>query len=603
MTRAARLALAALLALCCAGLGARPLAAQVRETAPGATTESDVADEDADDDADATPDTDTTGDATAIGDAERDATSTPESAAEGRDADGDGDGDGDAAEDDAATAGEDAPDATATPRSVTVPYTQGQPDPLDTHRLVLPPLLIERRGDVRTLAVFPFYFDRRAPEDHQLLAGPYYRRRGREGDADVVFPFFWSFRGATSTAWSVPPVYYRSDADGFDFGIAPLVFTGRSGHKVYTVLPPLLTVSFADAEHAFTLAGPFWRVRSGQDVDWGLFPFAWFFSGASRSTSLVPPFYFRFEDHEAGSALTVVPPVYHRSTADSAYWGVAGLVHHHHDADGSSLTIPPLAFHYARETDGDLRLITPLGGYSDVDGTQTLVTPVYQRHRGDTWFDAVAPLFFAWGDERQQSFNLLIPPLVFHRRTPAATATAVLPFYAHVGERGRFDTWLTPVFGHWRSHTRDASNTWIFPTIQFGHDEVSSTFNIHPLVYSKRGRSGRHLVIAPLYWDFEDATAGTRATVGFPLYWRFRTKDTVSQLALNTYWHERRSRGVRAWEFHFFPFFAFGSDAPGDHWWNVLYGLVGYARSGSYARARVLWLPFQVDGPAVTPAR
>ncbi len=139
--------------------------------------------------------------------------------------------------------------------------------------------------------------------------------------------------------------------------------------------------------------------------------------------------------------------------------------------------------------------------------------------------------------------------------------------------------------------------------IQISHDEVSSTFNLHPLVYATRSRTRRHLVVAPLVWDFEDMQAGTRATVAFPLYWRFRTKNTVSQVALNTYWHERRERGVRAWEFHFFPLFAFGSSAPGDHWWNVLYGLVGYARTGSYARAQVLWAPFQVDGPAVAPAR
>jgi len=371
MTRAARFALAAAFTLCLTGALPRSLCAQVRETAPGTATgsaEEDAnADEDVDAETDATPDTD------AISDADATQIGEDSGSAAGSDADGAAFDEEAAEESPAGDAEEDA--AGATPRSVTVPYTQALPDPPDTQRLVLPPLLIERRGEVRTLAVFPFYFDRRAPDDHQLLAGPYYRRRGREGDADVVFPFFWSLRGATSSTWAVPPVYYRSSDDGFDFGIAPLVFTGRSGHKVYTVLPPLLTVSFADAERAFTLAGPFWRVRKGQDVDWGLFPFAWFFASASRTTSLVPPFYFRFEDREAGSALTVVPPVYHRTTADSAYWGVAGLVHHHHDADGSSLTIPPLAFHYAREADGDVRLITPLGGYSDVDGEQTLVTP------------------------------------------------------------------------------------------------------------------------------------------------------------------------------------------------------------------------------------
>ena len=504
---------------------------------------------------------------------------------------------------DAAPAGPDADTAAAdaaalaAERGTTISYTQAPPDPRDTYRLVLPPLLIERRAGVRTIAVFPLFYDRQTPHDHELLAGVYYQRRGRGGAADVVFPFFWSFRGATDNTWVVPPVYSHTSDDGFDFGIAPLVFTGRSGHKVYTVLPALLTVSWADDEAAHTFAGPFWRIRSGGNVDWGIFPLAWFFNSDTNFTGVIPPFFFRFENHEEQTATTVVPPVYHRTTPDSASWGLAGVLHHFHDADTTSLTIPPLIFHYSHTHDGDTRLVTPLGGYFDVDGSQTLITPLYQRHRGDTYLDSVAPFFFAWGDERAQSFNLLIPPLVFHRRTPGSSTTVVLPVYAHVGERGRFDTYLTPVFGHWESHTRDASGTWIFPTIQISHNETSSTFNIHPLVYATSGRTSRHLVVAPLVWDFEDYEAETRATVLFPVFWRFRTRHSVSQLALNTYWHESRSHGVTSWEFHFFPLFAFGSTGPGDHWWNVLYGLLGYKRAGSYARAQVFWAPIQVDGP------
>ena len=499
--------------------------------------------------------------------------------------------------------------AAASTRGTTVSYAQAPADPSDTYRLVIPPLMIERRAGVRTIAVFPLVFDRQTPTDHELLAGPYYQRRGRGGDADVVFPFFWSFRGATESSWAVPPVYLRSGADGFDFGIAPLVFTGRSGHTVYTVLPPLLTVSWADDEAAHTFAGPFWRVRSGADVSWGVFPLAWFFSSDTRFTGVVPPFFFRFENREDHSATTVVPPVYVHTTPDSTYWGVAPLVHHFHDARTTSLTIPPLLFHYSHTApaegtsgSGDTRLVTPLGGYFDVHGKQTLVTPVYQRHRGDTYYDSVAPFVFAWGDDREQSFNLLIPPLFFHHRTPAASTTVVLPFYAHIGERGRFDTYVTPLAAHWRSHTRDAAATWIFPTIQLSHDEISSTFNIHPLVYLTSARTSRHLVIAPLYWDFENYQTDTRATVVFPVFWRFRTRDTVSQLTLNAYWHTSKSRGVSSWEFHFFPVFSIGGNSVGDSWWKVLYGLVGYERSGAYARAQVLWAPFQVDGPEASEA-
>lgn len=503
-----------------------------------------------------------------------------------------------------AGAGAEAPDD---PALRTLTFDAAPSDPPDTYRLVLPPLLIERRGDVRTRAVFPLYFERDAPGDHTLLAGLYWRRRARDLRQDVAFPFFWWLRGDASSTVIVPPFWYRDARDGFDLGLAPLFFTGRSGDATYTVIPPLLAAAWADRDRAFTFVGPFWRVRSGTTVKTGLFPFAWFFDADSDFTGLVPPFFFRFEDRDARTALTIVPPVYHRTTPDSAYWGVAGLLHHYHDAEASSTTVPPALFHYRRERDGDFTLVTPLFGYTRDDGTHTLVTPLYQRHRGDTWLDATAPFFFAWGDDRQRSRHYLVPPVLYHAEDPGSSTTVVFPFYARFAERGRFTTTLTPLFGHWRSHTRDAAGTWVFPNIQVSHHGATSTFNIHPLVYHTRAPQRRHLVIAPLYWDFEDARADTRATVVFPLFWRFRSGDTVSQLALNAYWHEGKREGASFWEFHFFPFFAFGSDRPGDHWWNVLYGLLGYRRSGSYARMQLLWVPFQVDGPsgpsAPPPAR
>ena len=91
-----------------------------------------------------------------------------------------------------------------------------------------------------------------------------------------------------------------------------------------------------------------------------------------------------------------------------------------------------------------------------------------------------------------------------------------------------------------------------------------------------------------------------RATVAFPLYWRFRSGPETKQLMLNTYWREYEEDGANGWEFHFFPLFAFGKPRPEDHWWSVLYGLAGYRRSGSYGRAQILYIPFQTDGPSAT---
>ncbi|MEM9191259.1 MAG: hypothetical protein AAGF12_18955 [Myxococcota bacterium] len=463
-------------------------------------------------------------------------------------------------------------------------------------RLLIPPLLIERSGDVSTTAVYPFYFNRSSPDDNQLLIGPYYQRRGLELNADVLFPIFWSFRGVDSLTLSVPPFYYHNDEDGFDWGLAPLIFDGRSGDSVYTIIPPLLTVSWADEENAQTIAGPYWRFRSGEDVSWGIFPLLWTFQDEGNDSIIFPPLFFRFTDEEEETATTVVPPVYHRSTAENAYFGAAGLFHYYSDNTGGSLTLPPLLTHYSKFED-DIRLITPLFGYTDVDDTQTLITPLYQRYRGQTYFDGIAPIFFSIRDPRDSSSALVIPPLFWAFDDPAGATTILAPFFARFHNVGQSTTWITPLVGNYQSHEEDSAGTWIFPNIQVSHTPNSNTVNIHPLFYSTTASTHRHLVITPLYWDIEDYEDDSRATVMFPFFWRFRSGSSVHQVAGNTFYRHFREGGVSGFEFHFFPLFSYGVPRPGDHWWQILYGLVGYERQGEYARGRVFYIPFETDGP------
>lgn len=474
-----------------------------------------------------------------------------------------------------------------------------EPEGPDDHELIIPPLYLSRAGDVRTTAVFPFFYQRSEPEDYQLVAGLYYQRRAVDVNADVVFPFFWSFRTVDSLTLSIPPFYWNDDADGYDFGLAPLVFNGRSDDSVYTVIPPLLTAAWADEDEAYTFAGPFWRVRDGYDVDWGLFPLLWVSESELSSSIIAPPLFFRFVDQVDRSALTVVPPFYHRITPDSTDWGLAPLLHHSHDEEGFSWTVPPLLFHYSEDGD-DSRLVTPLFAYFDVEQETTLITPLYQNHRGDTELDAVFPIFWTWRDPRQHSMGLLIPPLLYHSESPAENTNVVFPFFGRWHEEGLYTTWATPLAAHYDSHEDDSAGTWIFPNIQFSHTPTSNTFNFHPLVYSTSAATHRHLVLAPIYWDFEDYEDDDRITIGFPLLWRVREGSDVWQLAGNTWYRHYREGGVPGWEFHFFPLFSYGEPRPGDHWWNILFGLVGYEREGDYAHVKAFYIPFEVDGPAST---
>jgi hypothetical protein len=102
--------------------------------------------------------------------------------------------------------------------------------------------------------------------------------------------------------------------------------------------------------------------------------------------------------------------------------------------------------------------------------------------------------------------------------------------------------------------------------------------------------------VAPIWWDFNSPRR--HDTVAFPIYWHFenKTEGSLGQLALNTYYGRKRVAGGTDWQFHFFPLLSFGAN-PEGHWWNILYGLTGYERSGSYARVKAFWIPIQVDGP------
>ena len=105
-----------------------------------------------------------------------------------------------------------------------------------------------------------------------------------------------------------------------------------------------------------------------------------------------------------------------------------------------------------------------------------------------------------------------------------------------------------------------------------------------------------HTVIAPVFWDF--ANPKGRTTIGFPLYWRFADgqDDSVTQVAANTVYLQKRVAGGTDWSFHFAPLFSYGED-PEGYFWNFLFGMAGYSRHGGETQTRVFWIPFNGGTP------
>jgi hypothetical protein len=517
-------------------------------------------------------------------------------------------------------------------------------------RLIIPPYMRDRRGNVKTTAVFPFYFERRQPESFERLIIPYYYRRGPKLNVDVALGLVWSLRGPERNTFVLPPFYTHRDHKDWALGFFPLFGTGvLKGHH-HTIIPPLLTWMDGDDKTHHTVIGPYFDWQN-QKARWrGLFPLVWDKKDDVDRFTMVPPVFFRFADDDPLKATTVVPPFYYRRVEKETTWGLVPLVFHKDSPEIKSTTVPFLIFHHATGPD-TFRLVTPVLSYAETKKRGKLwVSPIYQRQRGDKYLDSVAPIFFRFGDHRDESRGLVIAPIFWHFQDPANDSLVVFPFMGRWYRDGISSTWVMPLMGRYRSFERNEQTWWVFPTFQFGWTEDTRFFNIHPLVYYKKSPKKDYLAVSPfyynfknreakthryvlfpfywdfqnfakpkagrvlfpLYWEFSNAKKTTDRRVGFPFYWDFRTAgldrktltvfpfytnwvrgDLDKTLVLNSYFEKKREPQGTRWQYHFFPFFSRGG-INDDRWWNVFYGLAGYDRRGDHRRAKAFWIPFNL---------
>jgi hypothetical protein len=132
----------------------------------------------------------------------------------------------------------------------------------------------------------------------------------------------------------------------------------------------------------------------------------------------------------------------------------------------------------------------------------------------------------------------------------------------------------------------------VTPLFRHVGDVTGWETDIFPLFWMGRKEQSSHLVIAPVLWDF--ASPHQRITVAAPFFFRWMDDSTITQVAFNTYYREKKVPGGTDWEFHFFPLFTYGQ-SPTGHWWNVLYGLAGYTQEGTMSKVRALYIPIKLS--------
>jgi hypothetical protein len=311
--------------------------------------------------------------------------------------------------------------------------------------------------------------------------------------------------------------------------------------------------------------------------------------GGRRTYTLVPPLLYFHRDREIDeSSMTVVGPVISRSNPKRNIFDVVPFFFHIQGkpetggVEESHTTIFPFV-HWGHSPDETL-----------------FVTPLYLRRTTPTVDTMITPLFTHATTRKGATSLTMVGPIVplFYRNVDddvGSHALGIFPFY-YGSDSPTQDVFLTPLYGSFVSPGVSRTH-WVFPTLTVSQSTEGWETDFHPIFYVGRSGESSHTVAAPVFWDF--ASPKGRTTIGFPLYWRFadQTDDSITQIAGNTLYLQRRVAGGLDWQFHFLPLFSYGEN-PGGYWWNVLFGLAGYDRSGDATKIRALWLPFQLSGGA-----
>lgn len=449
----------------------------------------------------------------------------------------------------------------------------------------------EKSGKYRLRSLVPpLWAERTMPGDRASLFGFYYNRRGVHQDADVLFPFFWRTRvGTTRTTVVFPFMHNEREATKelparHDNWLFPLFAEGSSADgSGYFHAPLLLTFTQHTARGGLNIAGPMfckWKggpacdPRTTDSLDLGLAPFYFYGRDKRSEYEVIPPLLHYYRYTEIGDkTVNLWGPVYLERSPEKSVTDIFPLFWRSAGKNEAHTTLFPL-LHYGYQGASSL-LITPLFVSARGDeGEKTFASLVYARYRGRTQLDMVTPFYWRYRDPDIGLDRVLVPPFYYENTSPRSVDRVAFPFYARFQRAGLHDTtWITPLFR--RSTGITGWETDIFPVF-----------------FAGRHNDATHLVIAPIFWDF--ASPHGRTTIAAPLYFRFADDKTISQLAVNTYYREKKVPGGTDWEFHFFPLFTYGQ-SPTGHFWNVLYGLAGYTREGTASKVRALYIPIKLS--------
>jgi len=445
----------------------------------------------------------------------------------------------------------------------------------------------------------------------EVLAPVFGERRAKDliGDRFHYFlipPFLSLHFGSGSDddfTWVVQTYLSRSP-DRWDFGSIPFYFGGAADQRDdgkpgahYHVVPLLLTAHWGEGDDDYTLAGPWYDLRSrtaGGELlrDWGLIPLLfggedvswhylfgpgfgqwggrgeenlWVLQTLYTETALgwdvySVPFYFGGRRSD-GDYHDVIPPLLFGRWGDETaeqHNLVAGPLLKFSAPGAHDFALAPLYFS-GENTGGSDRLILDLlrtgslqdfFGQADSQAHYRLVPPLFYAHAGDgsfehTWF---LQSYLLRGEA---GYDLGSIPFYFRGRAGAADYYDVAPLllFGRWGDALERNLWIGQT---WHHEGVGESWLWSAPFYFGGHFDDGGYYHLVPVALS--------------LFHGNDAEGRHSAYVLPPLFMRWQEPDKTTTLAL--LWYQTDNQRSGAWSRALAPIWFAGAD--GDERWNML---------------------------------
>ena len=420
----------------------------------------------------------------------------------------------------------------------------------------------------------PLYLHSDDSADHSqfTMFGPVFRSRRDGGQVQGVFPLLWDVdRGPKHTQVAFPLyLHHRDDEAKRDaWQVGPyLRIRDEKRQSLTQVFFPLL-VTHQSPDYSATVQFPFfWRIRDKDETTTVFFPL---YGGTRRpdyQADVVFPLFWRFARPDSNT--TVFGPAFYHRKGNATDAGFAPLFGWGKRESGSYFWGLPFLYHDHFGKSSHTWWLTFYHATDDKDWTSFLL-PVYAGwRRGPTARLFGIPFYYSRDDDKNAGLFVLGPfyrgrsahtwstglfPLLWlNKQDDGAHNVTFFPLFHYALKSDGGHRFIAPLFGWSTSATQ--SNHYVFgPTyFHFQKGKLSSLFLPLPIFY--HGRDPETGNGTTLWFPFylHNKTDETSLTAITPLYWRYRTVESLTNVALLYFDHEdffqSKSFGVVPFFYH-----------------------------------------------------